>query len=74
MTENETVLNNFFFNAVTNSKIPEHSRTDTWAANISHSVLIVIFKYGKHPNIDTVNNFIAGEKCQLKMLWQKLIN
>ena len=51
---NATVLNNFFFNAITNLKLQEYGGTDLLADKISQPVLTAILTYRKHPNTDVL--------------------
>ena len=55
-TEQDTadVLNTFFFNIVTNLKIPEYADYDPITNNISDPILKVIVKYRNHSSILTI--------------------
>ena len=55
-TEQDTanVWNTFFFNIVTNLKIPEYANYDPIANNISDPILKVIVRYRNHPSILTL--------------------
>ena len=57
-----SVLNKFFVNAIAILKMSEYSGTDSWASSISHTVLKAIFKYRKHPTIDTINKITTWDE------------
>ena len=55
-TEQDTAndLNTFFFNVVTNLKIPEYADYDPITNSISDPILKVILRYRNHPSILTI--------------------